>query len=52
MLTELRAQNALAHLRLTDEQLESLAEAITLNLNYAFAIEWDPQWEGPGAPSR
>jgi len=45
VLTELRAQNALADLHLDDDVLQTLAWAVAVNLDYAFSIEWAPRWE-------
>lgn len=40
VLTELRAQNALRDLGLEDEDLQHVAWAIAVNLDYVFHLHW------------
>jgi hypothetical protein len=46
ILDELRAQNALADLGLADDQLEQVAQAVAVNVDYSFEVRWSPRWEG------
>lgn len=48
VLTELVTQNAARGLGLDRGTLESLAAAVTTNLEYAFDIAWAPSWVRPG----
>jgi hypothetical protein len=45
ILEELRAQNALRSLGLSDDDLSGIAEAVAINVDYAFRVEWEPRWE-------
>jgi hypothetical protein len=48
---ELQAQNALGNLGLSEETLDSMAQAIAANIDYAFEARWAPQWEGHRRPN-
>lgn len=49
VLDELRHASAFyGDLELTDEQLASLAWAVTTRLDYAFNVRWDPDWVKEG----
>jgi hypothetical protein len=52
VLTELQAQNAMQDLNLPQNQLESLADAIAANADYAFEIKWSPRWVKGSEPHR
>jgi hypothetical protein len=45
---EIEVQNAMGSLGLTDQQIKSLAWAITAEVDYAFDVRWSPDWVGPG----
>lgn len=46
--TELQAQNAMAGLGLPEAAITRLAHGIAAEVLYAFAIDWSPDWVGPG----
>ncbi len=46
--TELRAQNALAELGLSQQAIDRIAWAIKTELRYAFSVDWSPRWVKPG----
>jgi hypothetical protein len=43
---ELNAQNALLALGLSTNRITDLANAIAINIDYAFEVRWSPRWEG------
>ena len=43
---ELHAQLALLGRPISDADVEQVAYALALNLDYAFRTEWAPRWEG------
>ena len=43
---ELRAQLALLGRPMTSDDVEDVAQAVAVNLDYAFRTEWAPRWEG------
>jgi hypothetical protein len=48
--TEVDVQNAGLGLGLTSQAAENLAQAITAEVLYAFAVDWSPDWVKPGSP--
>lgn len=41
---ELAVQNGMGRLGLTDKVIDRLAEAVAVNVDYAFAVRWSPDW--------
>ncbi|MDT5218257.1 MAG: hypothetical protein QOF15_362, partial [Mycobacterium sp.] len=50
VLDEMRAINAFAELGVADDSLQELANAVTIRIDYAFAIKWSPDWVPLGRP--
>jgi hypothetical protein len=47
---ELHTYNAIGRFGLADEAIRTLAWAVTSRIDYAFRIEWSPDWVRPGRP--
>lgn len=45
---ELVVQNGMGSLGLTDEVIDRLAEQVAVNIDYAFALRWSPDWVKDG----
>ncbi|GAA4390674.1 hypothetical protein [Tsukamurella soli] len=50
VLDEMRFINHFRGLGVPDDALESLAEAVTSRIDYAFAVTWSPDWVPSGRP--
>jgi hypothetical protein len=50
VLDEMQWKNAFGELGLPDETLHMLARAVTIRVDYAFAVTWSPNWVSPGRP--
>jgi hypothetical protein len=50
VLDEMRWKNAFGDLGLPDDTLQMLARAVTIRIDYAFAVKWSPNWVSPGRP--
>lgn len=50
ILEQLDAENALRDLGLEAQAMESLAWALTANIQYAFDVRWSPKWVPKGSP--
>ena len=46
--TEIEIWNGARNAGLTDEQIQELAGSIAANVDYAFAVDWSPDWIKPG----
>ena len=47
---ELRVYNGVEKLGITDEAIRTLAWAVSTRIDYAFSINWSPDWVAPGCP--
>lgn len=45
---EVLVQNGMWSLGLSDEAVDRLADSIAVNVDYAFAIQWSPDWVKDG----
>ena len=45
---ELAALNASLDLRLPATVLDTIADSVTANIDYAFRVQWEPRWLKPG----
>ena len=50
VLEEMISTNAFMELGIADESLRILARAVTIWVDYGFAIKWSPNWVSPGRP--